>query len=118
MFRTTPVTNEEIINAVQRGTAWLDENYPGWVNNIDLDNLSMENCENCVIGQAVGNYYQTIDLAAGDEYMSHDWAFDHGFSMPNIYRDPEGCYYDEDAVQDSYDRLDMAWSGVVISRRI
>ena len=37
---------------VAKGAALLDEKRPGWVDRIDLDTLDIDNCEDCVLGQA------------------------------------------------------------------
>lgn len=36
---------------VAKGVAWLDENYPGWFDVIDLDTLDIAACDRCVLGQ-------------------------------------------------------------------
>lgn len=55
---------------VTRGAAWLDENYPGWVDRIDLGALDMANECWCVVGQANpnGDYYQAMDDQWLDEW--------------------------------------------------
>jgi hypothetical protein len=36
---------------VAAGAAWLDENRPGWVSRIDLDELDMRDNWSCILGQ-------------------------------------------------------------------
>jgi len=46
-------TQEEsdMMHAVSRGVGWLNKNYPGWVDKIDLNELDMSTGTNCVLGQ-------------------------------------------------------------------
>lgn len=85
--------SEEARLAVKRGAYWLDENYPGWENRLELDTLFMNDCHLCVIGQVVGNYFETI---AGEE-----WAIEHGFDADEYY---------------GYSVLEKCWTDVVIDR--
>lgn len=41
---------------VKAGAAFLDENYPGWLDRINLDELHMDSCDACIIGQVAGCY--------------------------------------------------------------
>lgn len=115
--------NEDIKLAVKKGTAWLDENHPGWVSKIDLSNLQMSNCERCIIGQAVGQYWQTIAREARklrecgfesetDEYLSGNmWAAEHGFDISPNPAMPDHYVYTRD-----YKQLESAWVEVVKDR--
>jgi len=52
---------------VAAGAEWLDANYPGWVDHVDLVLLDIRDCEDCVLGQLAGNYWHAplfTDLAA------------------------------------------------------
>jgi hypothetical protein len=46
---------------VAAGAAWLDTNHPGWVERIDMRQLDMADACHCVIGQTIGNYFDTFD---------------------------------------------------------
>lgn len=46
----------EIAERVQRGIDWLNANRPGWFHEIDLDNLQMSDCHQCVLGQLYGHF--------------------------------------------------------------
>lgn len=92
------VIDEKMLLAVHSGAIWLDNNYPDWVNKIDLSKLNMNNCTNCVIGQAVGDYYQTISRAAGEagsdyDNASYNWSLENGFCGPYITQEEELDYY-------------------------
>lgn len=96
--------SEDTLLAVKRGSYWLDENYPGWENSLNLKDLRMNSCNTCVIGQAVGGYYDTVAIASGsDKYSddSHEWAVDHGFDSYN-----PRCYGE----------LEQGWTEVVTDR--
>ena len=47
----------EIENRIKRGAEYLDKNFPGWFNKVDIDRLNLGNCSDCVIGQLTGSYY-------------------------------------------------------------
>lgn len=54
-------TLEQIVDdKVEKGAAWLDYNYPGWLDKVSLDRLNMGQCGNCIIGQAVSMYTETL----------------------------------------------------------
>ena len=42
---------EEVNVRVRNGARWLDENFPGWVDRIDLETLNLSNGESCICGQ-------------------------------------------------------------------
>lgn len=115
---------EEDRMAVKQGIDWLDENYPGWERRIDTSQLKMENCERCVIGQAVNDmsYWSTIEYASGSfgDY-SIQWAIDHGFDVdlddiPEDERmDASGINYGPEA-QKRYIALEVLWTEEVRNR--
>lgn len=82
---TNQFTDEDVNLAVKRGAYWLDENYPGWEKKIRLRSLVMNNCGDCIIGQAVGDFYDTIQTASGNVEDGEDWAIENGFQSPNFY---------------------------------
>lgn len=41
----------QFTDQVAKGAAWLDANYPGWVDVIDLDSLDISDCTSCVMAQ-------------------------------------------------------------------
>lgn len=52
----TLLTSELAIEQVARGAAVFDEMLPGWHQWINLDRLDISSCEDCVVGQLVGDY--------------------------------------------------------------
>lgn len=111
--------SEDAKLAVKRGIYWLDENYPGWAQQINLEMLDMSECTDCVIGQAIGSYSHTINLAAvGNGDYNHSaatqWSVEHGFETPNtlVYSNPEYAV----AQGYSYRELDTLWSEEVQKR--
>lgn len=85
---------------VAAGAAFLDERYPGWVERIDLDGLEMDDCANCIIGQAVGNYF---DL----------------FRMPDQDDRAASLGFNTEAEEHPWDmgRLEHAWRRLIEARR-
>lgn len=105
--------SEDAILAVKRGIYWLDENHPGWAERIDLSQLNMAECTECVIGQAVGDYSATIAEQALDYPDTVIWATEHGFESPLASHymtcNPAPVTY-------SYFELDTLWAEEVKSR--
>lgn len=110
------IINEEAVLAVKRGISWLDENHPNWASHIDLVELNMSECEDCVIGQAIGDYTETIRNATEGEGRDADivWAVEHGFEWPGVmvYQNETG----KRSPSYNYRDLDRIWSEEVQSR--
>lgn len=53
MFRMTEIQikEQEAREAARNGAAILDERVPGWASKIDLDELRLSSCTQCVLGQ-------------------------------------------------------------------
>lgn len=47
----------EMEEAVDRGIEYLNRIHPGWKQKINLEDLDMSNCKECVMGQVFGDYY-------------------------------------------------------------
>lgn len=109
--------HEDAILAVKRGIYWLDENHPNWAQDIDLEKLDMSECTECVIGQAVGGYSYTINLAATgtpDDWnhkVSTQWSVDHGFEYPGPVAYASGA-----PINYGYEELETLWSDEVRKR--
>ena len=48
---------QTIDERVAKGAAWLDEEHPGWRENIDPEILDMTSCLSCILGQVYENYW-------------------------------------------------------------
>ena len=110
-----PIISEDMKLAARKGAVWLDQNYPEWVNTVDLGELNMLSCYRCVIGQVVGDYYDLVrrghesDLESESAYMSEEWAEEHGFVTARFLGD-----YDE--VLHEYKKLETVWTDEVKQR--
>lgn len=47
-----------ITERVAAGATWLDQNKPGWIERIRLNALSLNECEECVLGHVFGDYWR------------------------------------------------------------
>src|SRR5262245_55454491 len=56
----------------RRGAAWLDQNLPGWFLRVNPQQLDIEFCNTCVIGQLHGDYNDWKE-------PKKDFAVKHGF---------------------------------------
>ncbi len=112
--------SEDLMLAVKCGSHWLDTNHPGWAQKINLDNLQMDSCDYCIIGQAVGDYVYEIQNAAGQPIYCRDamiWGSEHGFEAPmQTYDDFSSDDCGLKALRQTYDDLDILWTEQVKDR--
>lgn len=113
------LTMEDMKLAVKHGSYWLDENYPGWAQKIDVTNLHMRYCTTCVIGQAVMHkgYTEVVREAAGDFEDNQAWAVDNGFDIYTSDLLSPGFRNDYNEIMNSrYDTLETLWTEEVKNR--
>lgn len=88
---------------VAAGATWLDLNAPGWLAQIDLSSLDIEEPCNCVLGQVYGHYFSApasaryADAGEGYSYLADD----RGFNGP----------------EEDMPALNSAWSVLIGDRR-
>jgi hypothetical protein len=63
---------------VPLGAGWLDANFPGWAQRVQMRRLFAGCCRHCILGQLWGEYHLAL-LALG---QSDRWAVDMGFNGP------------------------------------
>ena len=100
---TRPKTREQ--EQVEEGAAWLDEYDPGWDERINLAELELNDCKQCVVGQLFGDYYEFLTLT----YMGKAQEVDRGF-----FADGD---HDELEQEEPWARLTEAWRDEIASRR-
>jgi hypothetical protein len=70
---------------VQRGAILLDRYYPEWVEAIDIADLYMNSCTECILGQCFGRYTPGLKALHLDDVHDHLYPglndVDHGFDM-------------------------------------
>lgn len=76
------MTTDPMETRVARGAALLDVIRPGWSARINDDELAMESCTDCILGQLFGDYSSgwwvvTRPLSARHLFS----AADHGFTL-------------------------------------
>lgn len=104
--------NEDMKLAVKHGAYYMDENYPGWATTIDFDMFDMSDCQQCIVGQAIGHYFTVISDASGQPHLNREailWAIDHGFDVPK-------SAFDEGRVLDALTELEELWTEQVKDR--
>lgn len=121
----TEFITEDMKLAVRKGTQWLNENHPGWESRIDTSNLHMDDCDTCIIGQAVMDkgYWAVLEEASGTSGFSDEsmnWAIEHGFdaNKSNLNGD---TWYDRHfqltpLASQRYYALETLWTDVVRER--
>jgi hypothetical protein len=89
-----------IEDRVARGAAFLDKNYPGWEQNINTETLALDDCKNCIIGQAVGSFAITCSehKIENPSYLGFEVEGYHFLSMKSEEREMK-----------EYQLLELAW---------
>lgn len=81
----------EVRERVARGAAALDRAFGGsraWRERIRLDDLAMEHCDQCILGQVFGDYFGGMERLVGSfsaSYAVYTVAYDHGFTADTEY---------------------------------
>lgn len=74
---------ETCVERVNRGAQLLDEEKPGWQNEVIPDKLDMRSSSFCIIGQVYGDYdeYVGVPFGLGEDMNDEaaDDAIEHGF---------------------------------------
>lgn len=84
-------SEEDISVAIQKGAALLDEKHPTWFQIIDIDDLYMQEFENCIIGQVAGavsllGYSEELDELGVDHNFE---PIQYGFDLGSVATDGE-----------------------------
>ena len=87
---------------VAKGAEWLDENFPGWVDKIDLDILNQRYMDKCVLGQIAGAGYWDLTKALRERC---------GFDLDSTSLGTPGRAEEWAALTD-------AWRDLIVDRRI
>lgn len=100
----------QIQKRVQTGMDYLDREFPGWWEKVDLETFDITRPDHCILGQVTGKNYWTV-------VEELPWlASKMGFT--SLYEDcyDDLCYEDYD---DNYDfrLLHRTWIAVILYRR-
>ena len=91
---------------IKNGVNWLDENFPGWEHEIDLEKLNLESSCSCILGQT-SDYWWVLESQVAPEPLEgvfdtlerrSEWAEAHGFFQRDV---------------DEYDELTDQWKVMV-----
>lgn len=105
--------NEDTILAVKKGAYYMDTNYPNWASTINFNRLEMDNCQQCIVGQAIGDYGVAIARASGAEAYGKEanaWAIEHGFDVTMQ------AYEESELGLEAYQDLETLWTEQVKNR--
>jgi hypothetical protein len=103
--------NDVLRQRIERGIAVLDANVTDWREKIDLDTLSLDDIESCVLGQVFGSYLTgAFDLGIDGSY---DEAVAYGFERPKILMYPYHCNVDGCNDFYEYDDMTHAWKAML-----
>lgn len=91
---------------VQRGAALLDEKWPTWAQDINLDMLNIQSATHCVTAQFSGFHGKGHDYSSGQTMLglNVDAYLEHGFNA-------------ECGMASEYIALNALWRGLIQERR-
>ena len=103
----------EAIKRVRAGVEWLDKNYPGWLDKVEVNELELEDSCKCVLGQLFS-----------EEAVNSDEFTGFGYAM-NVVFDPDAEFpYDKvsrlgfDSDGDvCFSALQIVWEDAISSRK-
>ena len=64
---------------VNRGWRWLDENFPGWQERVNIETLSMVSGEDCICGQLFGDAMRKANSSPDNLTKHAGHKFVHGY---------------------------------------
>ena len=106
LVKTTTTTKR-----VQRGVALLDQECPGWRDQIRMGDLDMANTYNCVLGQVYGGYEQAV-VALNHKIATRRQRERHGFTLPKKVI-MATITTDYEAWKREWNLLTVAWKGAI-----
>jgi hypothetical protein len=98
-----------------RGLRILDAKRPCWQGQVDPDRLQMDDCENCVLGQAFGSYLNGCDFLWTDDPYGKV-GVRHGFDLFSV-RDVE-LVAALGGRKEAYKVLEGLWADALRSRGV
>lgn len=108
------IARESLRERVQKGAAYLDEHYAGWVEKIVPETLDLSDGQLCICGQMFNDYVaRPEDLQDGDAF---------GFTAPlfiEIFPNAEngGCCFDCGVGISAWSILDVLWLDEIYWRK-
>jgi hypothetical protein len=105
-------TLQSVEERVAAGCAWLDQHQPGWVEEINLDELQMDDCAMCVLGQTFGDYWESPLVAGRPDTWDELDAYDE-LARPLGFQFTGNFGYS----RDEYAELGNEWRRVIEARR-
>lgn len=102
--------------AAADGAAFLDEHHPGWWKQIDPDDLELNDCSRCVIGQLLGSFNDTTvcQVIASAADMYDPVVSRLGFTVGGEMDVSDPTEYHKRCAQ--YDHLTDAWKREIAKR--
>lgn len=103
---------------VQRGAALLDEKWPTWAQDIDLDRLDIQEGDNCMTAQ----YAQMLGLADRSDDTAYEdgqqsLGLDDGQYEGHGFNAEGASYCDLQTDMVGYSTLNRLWRDLIIQRR-
>lgn len=116
--------DQNAIEAVARGAAWLDKFNPGWEHKIDLGVLDLNNSCRCILGQIVAASVDesmiVYPYSSGDKFIITHLGYATGYDVIMRFVGWDLDFADEHGftaeTPDGYKELDEAWISLIKSR--
>lgn len=126
--------NLDLTNRIVAGAEYLDAHDPDLIVNLDETNLEMNDCNRCVLGQAVGDYggctyfTGTDDLYDGsiedvvknfpvETQQAYEKAKDLGILMTYEEAMDRGFHLKEDELYATWEDLSRGWAALIAFRK-
>lgn len=84
-----------VTDRVAAGSNWLDVIHRGWDEDINLDTLTIDSCDQCVLGQLFERYGDGLEALELDDDDAVEFGFDrHTSEHPDVYDDLTAAWMD------------------------
>lgn len=100
-YKPTTEQRQILMERVERGAKFLDGVRPDWYKSVEVENLYISSCTECVLGHVYGTYTEGIWSIHGGNRSSaiemynlceqnQGWAINHGFYPDSMYMKLDG----------------------------
>lgn len=63
---------------IQKGVEFLDQNYPNWLDKVDVSELDLSDCHQCIMGQLFGHYIKGKRKYGGEKMKKFGFSVEIG----------------------------------------
>lgn len=122
------LSDDRIRRRVKRGMKTLDAFMPDWHERVNLNELAMHSCIQCILGQLFGSYHHAPDmelfklttwssLMRGERCIAN--GFDVEIGIPRLFRlvyEVGGAERSRTLIEEEYAKLGRIWTEEILAR--